>query len=175
MTATPACAGPAVHRHYVSWLTAPQTMTPESINAIMVKLDIADRQALFIVLANDGLVNRLGTGAVNNTENDLFIGRTNDPLFTELRAQVRPEWLDRFGEYDVPSKAGSTCKLSVLFKAAQGDKGGVSFIYGSESQGPPGDICHFVTEAVRLTDPWYEKQKQMAANSKKDRPWWRPW
>jgi hypothetical protein len=59
-------------------------MTPESINAIMVKLDVAGRQALFIVLANDGLVNRLGTGAVTNTENDLFIGRTNDPVFAQL-------------------------------------------------------------------------------------------
>src|SRR5437016_554446 len=115
-------------------------MKPESINAVMVKLDIADRQALFIVLANDGLVNRLGTGAVNNTENDLFIGRTNDPLFAQLRAQIPPKWMDRFGSYDVSSKAGSTCKLSVLFKAAEGEDGGVSFVYGSESQGPPGDI-----------------------------------
>lgn len=150
-------------------------MTPETINAIMVKLDVADRQALFIVLAHDGLVNRLGTGAVNNTENDLFIGRTNDPLFAQLRAQVRPEWMEHFGSYDVPSKAGSTCTLSVLFKAAGGDEGGLRFVYGSESQGPPGDICQFVTEAVRLTDPWYEKQKQMAANPKKDKPWWKPW
>jgi hypothetical protein len=147
------------------------TMTPESINAIMVKLDIADRQALFIVLADDGLVNRLGTGAVNNTENDLFIGRTSEPLFAQLRAKVRPEWMDRFGSYDVASKTGSTCKLSVLFEAAEGEGGGVSFVYGSESQGPPGDICQFVTEAVRLTDPWYEKQKQTAANAKKDKPW----
>jgi hypothetical protein len=150
-------------------------MTPESINAIMVKLDVAGRQALFIVLANDGLVNRLGTGAVTNTENDLFIGRTNDPVFAQLRAEVRAEWMDHFGSYDVSPKAGSTCKLTLLFKANEGEEGGVRFVYGSESEGPPGDICQFVTEAVRLTDSWYGKQKQMAANPKKDKPWWRPW
>src|SRR5262245_23162358 len=98
-------------------------MTPETINAIMVKLDIADHQALFIVFAKDGLVNRLGTGAVNNTENGLFIGRTNEPLFAQLRAQVRPEWMEHFGTYDVPSQVGSTCKLSVLFQAEEGEEG----------------------------------------------------
>ncbi|MCE9555711.1 MAG: hypothetical protein K8T91_20365 [Planctomycetes bacterium] len=150
-------------------------MTPESIAAIMVKLEVAQRQSLFIVLANDGLVNRLGTGAANNTENDLFIGRTSEPLFAKLRAEVRNEWMDRFGSYDVPSKAGSVCVLSVLFKATDGEDGGMQFEYGSESQGPPGDICQFVTEAVHLTDPWYEEQKQMAAAPKKRKPWWRLW
>jgi hypothetical protein len=150
-------------------------MTPDSINAILVKLDVADRQALFVLLAEDGLVNRLGTGAVNNSENDLFMGRTNDPLFAQLRAQIRPEWMEHFGSYDVPSKAGTTCTLSVLFKAAEGNEGGVRFVYGSESQGPPGDIRQFVMEAVRLTDPWYEKQKQMAAAPKKGKAWWRLW
>jgi hypothetical protein len=150
-------------------------MTPELINAIIVKLDISDRQALFVLLANDGAVNRSGTGAVNNTDNDLFIGRTNDPLFEQLRAQIRPGWMDRLGSYDIPSKAGITCTLSVLFKTTEGEEGGVRFVYGSESQGPPGDICQFVTEAVRLTDPWYEKQKQLTAAPKKNKPWWRPW
>jgi hypothetical protein len=83
--------------------------------------------------------------------------------------------MDHFGSYDVPSKAGSTCTLSVLFKAAEGEEGGVRFVYGSESQGPPGDICQFVAEVVRLTNPWYEKQKQMVAAGKRAKPWWRLW
>lgn len=149
-------------------------MTPDSINAIMVKLDVAERQLLFIVLAADGLVNRVGTGAMNNSENDLFIGRTTDPLFATLREQVRPEWLEHFGAYDIPGKVGSTCTLSLLFKTSEGQEGGIQFVYGSESQGPPSDICEFVTEAVRLTDPWYATQKQMAA-PKKSKPWWRLW
>jgi len=146
-------------------------MTPESINAILVMLEIADRKALFILLADDGLVNRLGTGTVDNTENDLYIGHTSDPLFAQLRAQIRPMWMDHFGSYDVPSKAGSVCTLSVLFNAP-GEQGGVRIIYGSESQGPPDDIREFVEEAVRLTDPWYEKQKQIMGPPKKKKPWW---
>jgi hypothetical protein len=150
-------------------------MTPDSIKAIMVKLEVADRQALFVVLADDGLVNRVGTGAVNNSQNDLFIGRTNEPLFAQLRAQVRDEWLNHFGVYDIPAKAGRICTLSVLFKGAEGEEGGLRFVYGPESSGPPRDICQFVTEAVRLTDPWHERQKQLVAAPKKNKPWWRPW
>jgi hypothetical protein len=150
-------------------------MNPESIRSIMVALEVADQPALFVLLADDGLVNRLGTGAVNNTEIDLYIGRTNDPLFAQLREKVRPEWMNHFGSYDIPSKVGSTCSLSVLFKAAEGEEGGVRFRYGSQSDGPPEDIRQFVLEAICLTDPWYEKQKQMAAASKKKKPWWRLW
>lgn len=140
-------------------------MTPESISTIMVKLDVADRQVLFIVLADDGLVNRLGTGAVGNGENDLFIGHTADSLFKELRAMVRARWMDHLGSYDVASKVGKTCILSVLFRTPDGEEGGLRFVYGSESQGPPGEICQFIREAVRLTDPWYAKQKEAATRS----------
>lgn len=133
-------------------------MTPQSINAIMVKLEITCRQALFIVLAADGLVNRQGMGTVNNTENDLFIGRTDAPLFAELRALIRPEWMDRFGSYDVPDKVGEICNLAVLFKADNGEEGGLQFFYGSASQGPPSDVGGFVREAVRMTASWYDEQ-----------------
>lgn len=150
------------------------TMTPESIKAIMVTLDADQGRALFIVLTDDQSVNRLGTGAVNNDENDLFIGKTDDPLFLQLRAMVRPEWLQHFGRYDIPSKVGSICKLTLLFKFAA-EEGGIEFSYGSDSQGPPGDIVHFVTEAVRLTDPWYARQKSLVANRKQSKPWWRFW
>jgi hypothetical protein len=151
-------------------------MTPESITATLIKLDIDGRQSLFVVLAADGLVNRLGTGSVDNSENDLFIGRTSEPLFSQLRARVQPQWMAQLGGYDVPDKVGSACTLSVLFQGSNGEEGGLEFSYGSESQGPPAEICAFVTEAVRLTDPWYEQQKRMVRESKKKKkPWWRPW
>jgi hypothetical protein len=136
-------------------------MDRDSIAAILVELIVEDRQALFALLAEDGLVNRLGTGAVDNAERDLFIGRATEPLFAELRARIRPEWMAHQGEYDVPEKAGATCTLLVAFKGRDGEEAGFRFIYGSESQGPPGDICDFVTAAVRLTDPWFERQKQL--------------
>jgi len=144
----------------VSWPNVETTITPDSVKGIMVTLDVDDRRVLFIVLTDDGLVNRQGTGTLGNLDNDLFIGLSDEPIFEQLRAQIQPEWMQRLGAYGTRSKAGSTCTLSILFKAEEGREGGIRFVYGSESEGPPGDIAQFVTEAVRLTDPWHEKQRQ---------------
>jgi hypothetical protein len=150
-------------------------MNSESIKAIMVELEVESRQSLFVLLTDDGLVNRLGTGAVDNAERSLFIGHTNEPLFAELRAKVQPEWMSHQGAYDVGKKAGRTCTLTIMFKDTEGQEGGFRFRYGSKSEGPPGDICQFVAEAVRLTDPWYEDQKLMAGGPKRTKPWWKIW
>ena len=63
---------------------------------------------------------------------------------------------------------GSVCTLLVLFKASGGEEGGLRFVYGSHSEGPPPDVSRFVREAVRLTDPWYADQKQMAARYREE-------
>jgi hypothetical protein len=150
-------------------------MTTDSIRIIFVKMEVDGRQNLCVLLAQDGLVNRLGTGTVNNSERDLFIGHTNEPLFTQLRDKLRPEWLAHGGTYDIPNKIGRTCTLTILVQDAGGQGYGVGFRYGSRSQGPPLDICQFVTEAVRLTDPWYEQQKSMVSGRPSTRPWWKAW
>ena len=150
-------------------------MTMESLRVIMVDLDVDGRQSLVVLLAEDGTVNRLGTGAVSNTERTFFIGRTNEALFAQLREQVEPEWIAHQGAYDVPDKKGSTCTLTIMFKHADGQENSFRFRYGSKSQGPPSDICQFVAEAVRLTDPWYEQQKVSAGGPARTKPWWKVW
>ena len=150
-------------------------MTKESIKGIFVELEIDGKPSLVILLADDGLVNRLGSGTVDNTERDLFIGRANEPLFAQLRDKVQPEWLSHPGAYDVPEKVGRTCELRIILKASASPEFGLRFRYGSESQGPPGDICQFVAEAVRLTDSWYEEQKVIAGGLKRAKAWWKIW
>src|SRR5258705_7694801 len=76
---------------HVSWSPPTLQMTKESIKAIFVELEIDGKQSLAVLLVDDGLVNRLGTGAVDNTERDLFIGRANESLFAQLRDKVQPE------------------------------------------------------------------------------------
>lgn len=46
----------------------------ESVTTIVVTPEIDSQQSLFVPLVADGIVNRLGTGAVDNAENDVFIG-----------------------------------------------------------------------------------------------------
>src|SRR5262249_33807988 len=59
--------------------------TPEpaadEFHGIMVTLKVGGEQSLFIMLGADGSINRVGTGAVDNAERDMFIGRTDPALF----------------------------------------------------------------------------------------------
>ena len=150
-------------------------MTMESLRVIMVDLDVDGQQSLVVLLDQEGLVNRLGTGAVNNTERKFFIGRTDQPLFAQLRDKVDSAWITHQGAYEVPEKRGSLCTLTIMFQHADGQENAIRFRYGSESEGPPGDICHFVAEAVRLTDPWYGQQKLLAGGEARAKPWWKLW
>jgi len=134
-------------------------MMKDSIQAILVELRVDDECSLFVLLAEDGLVNRQGTGTVDNSERTLFVGRAKEPLFARLRNKIRPDWMAHQRAYDIPEKAGRICTLRILFRHGDGRETGFRFRYGSHSQGPPSDICDFVNAAVRLTDRWYEDQK----------------
>ena len=72
---------------------------------------------------------------------------------------MNPEWIAHQGAYDVPEKRGSICELTIVFNHADGQENIFRFRYGSESRGPLSDMCQFVIDAVRLTNPWYEEQK----------------
>jgi len=148
------------------------------IQAVHVTLKIGDEQALFILLAADGSINRLGTGSVNNKDKDLFIGITKDSLFDQLMSNLDDEMLNYMGGYDVPEKHGKPCELMIGLSFASDDDNGFAFRYGSESEGPPGEIVQFVTSAVQLTDPWFREQKKMVQGAKSDdnkKPWWKFW
>jgi hypothetical protein len=147
------------------------------ISAVHITLEAGDKQALFILLAADGSINRLGTGSVANTDNDLFIGVTEEPLFAKLMGHLDDEMLKYMGGYDVPNQQGVPCKLSIGLSFANAEANGFGFRYGSESEGPPREIIQFVTAAVNLTDPWFRQQKKIVgkAESGRDKPWWKIW
>jgi hypothetical protein len=147
------------------------------IRAVTISLETGGKTALFILLAADGSINRMGTGAVNNKDKDLFIGVTKKTLFDQLMACLDDGMLKHTGGYDVPERRGVTCKLSIGFSFTNGKEDGFGFRYGAESSGPPGEIAQFVMKAVELTDPWFEKQKQMVkgAGPKRKKPWWKFW
>jgi len=151
-------------------------LTKGSIKGILLDLEVEGAQSLFVLLADDGAVNRLGTGTVDNDERDLFIGLAEEPMFEQLRDKFQPEWMSRDGEYDVVDKEGRTCTLTIIVTFDGGRELSWRFRYGSESNGPPDDICEFVAAAVRLTEPWYQDQKLIAASGPRtSKPWWKFW
>ena len=141
--------------------TPSPTPTIDDISLIWVRIGVEEHAALFILLDSDGTVNRLGTGAVDNSENEFYIGKTTEALFQKLHSQIDPDWLSHVGSsYAIPEQKGKACELIVGFVLRDGREGTLEFKYGSESQGPPDDIMQFVIKAVKLTDPWYERFRE---------------
>jgi hypothetical protein len=138
--------------------TSSPTPTIDDISLIWLRISVEERAALFILLGSDGTVKRLGTGTVENSENDFYIGKTAEPLFQKLHSQIDPGWLPQMGSiYSMPKQKGMACELIVGFVLQDGRGSSLKFKYGSESQGPPDDIVQFVIKAAKLTDPWYER------------------
>ena len=135
------------------------------IQLVNITLEIDGKKVLFVLLSQDGTVNRLGKGSVDNTENDLFIGRTPEPLIEQAKTALTDEMLNYMGGYDVPKQKGPACRLSIVFQFANGDENGFGFSYGANSDGPPHEITQFVMAAIEAAEPWYREQKAMVSGS----------
>lgn len=133
----------------------------EDISAVMVSLEIENKNSLFVLLAKDGSINRLGTGTEDNKENSMYIGITSSETFEKLIKQINPKFFDWNGEYGSSEIKGKSCKLMVGFKLNDGTETGSVWNYGTQSQGPPPEIREFVVAAVEATEPWYEEQKKI--------------
>jgi hypothetical protein len=146
----------------LGWFRRKRASVRDDVCGVMVTLVIGSEQSLFILLGSDGSINRLGTGAVDNTERDMFIGRTDPGLFGQLREQITAELLGWCGQSRAdPDPRGQVCELTVGFQRAGGEECLTSWRYGSQSQGPPSEVAQFVLAAVRATDPWFAQQRAM--------------
>jgi len=149
---------------------AKASMHPKNISeidALTISLDVGQQSALFILLAADGTINRMGTGTTQNAQGDLFIGKADRSIFQSVRSLVTDEMILSLGQgYEMRNPEGQRCKLTLTFKFKDGMSSGLVFLYGSESAGPPKRIADFVRTAVAKTDPWYEDFRQKALQRK---------
>jgi hypothetical protein len=132
------------------------------IAVIMVVLLVDGEQSLFIMLSEDGTINRMGNGSIDQIERQMFIGRLDSGVFRQLRSQVTDGVVYFLGQrLAAPEPKGKLCELSVLFKYADGREAKSVWRYGSESQGPHPEVCTFVVAAAQVTEPWFQQQKEM--------------
>mgnify|MGYP001549385338 CR=1 FL=1 len=132
--------------------------TVSEIDAVTILLEIEGETSLFILLAEDGSINRRGTGTMEDA-GGLFLGVIQEPLFSQLMANLNDEVLDHMGAYINDEPKGALCELTIGFSFRDADDNGFAFRYGSESEGPPGVIVQFVMSAIELTEPWYQETK----------------
>ena len=139
---------------------------PNSITGVFVDLKVDGDLSLFALLAADGSINRLGTGAVNNTEKEMFIGIADPKLFEDVRSRITVDLLKWVGARADPNPRGKVCELVVGFMLTNREEYAIQFKYGSESIGPPPEVARFVIAVVETTDPWYENFKVMTTKQK---------
>ena len=135
----------------------------DEVSSIMVTIDVGGTKLLFILLAQDGTINRMGTGTANNTDNDMFIGMSDGAAFTRVRELAGPIIDNWIGSYGVPDPRGKSCELLVGLRTSDGRELMSHWKYGSESQGPPPELASIARKAVEETDNWWQEQKATAA------------
>ena len=103
-----------------------------------MSLKVEEELSLFALLAADGSINRLGTGAVGNTEKEMFIGVISDPKpFQILRAHISPDLFKWIGGRADQTPKGKICELTIWLFLPNKEESTIYFKYGSESIGPP--------------------------------------
>lgn len=139
---------------------------PQGITGVGIALKVDDDLSLFGLLATDGSINRLGTGALHNTEKEMFIGITDPKPFQSLRAQITPELLKWVGGRADQNLRGKVCELQIYLMLADKTEQSIYFKYGSDSMEPPPEVSRFVTAFMEATNPWYEAQKAMVGKQR---------
>ncbi|MBN2358938.1 MAG: hypothetical protein JXR83_05760 [Deltaproteobacteria bacterium] len=140
----------------------------ENLAQVAVSLDIAGRRSLFVLLSEDGSINRMGTGSPASPDNDLYIGAGQSALFTSFLERVPEEIFAFQGRYEVRERTGAECELAILFGTRANETVGFEFRYGAESEGPPREICDLVRAAVDVTDHWYREQQAMTGDGRQN-------
>ena len=136
----------------------------DRVTAAMIRLDIGSERSLFIVFGADGTVNRMGTGEEGSVEKRFFAGSTREPILARFLDGVREQALESPGSFVLPEPKGTPTTLDIRFVTDDRELK-FQFQFGSESEGPPGEICGWVERAVELTDPWYEEEKKRASRT----------
>ena len=145
----------------------PEAVPSAAFDKALVTLKINGDTALFILLAEDGTVNRMGNGSLTNSDHEMYIGRQPEPLFARFIDRITPQMLEHQGAYELPNRVGANCELTLLLGYRDSKRSaGFKFIYGSESQGPPPEIVELVRYAAEVTTPWHEQQKRIAKAKK---------
>ena len=133
------------------------------IGALAITLDVNRKPSLFLMLAADGTINRMGSGTLEDSGGQLFVGQTDPAIFETVRSHLTEAMLELLGKtFQDQNRRGVPCKLTLTFQFKDGTWNGFGFLYRSESEGMRKDVADYVTAAVRGTDPWYENLKRTA-------------
>jgi len=127
--------------------------------ALTIDVEVSNKNSLLILLAKDGTINRARSGIVDTTDKNFFMGVTTEKLFDSVMATV-PD--DLFSYCNQPSTACDTTKQTCVVKYSfSGETSGMECGYcvNGSLENLPKPILEYIKNAIRITDPWYQSQK----------------
>ena len=145
------------------WAEGANMINQEDVTGLAITLKVEDDLSLLVLVAADGSINRLGTGTVNNTEKEMFIGVTDPKLFENIRPHLNSDVIRWIGARADQAPKGKICELTIELFFANKEQRAIYFKYGSESMGPPPEISRLILTAIEITNPWYEEFKGATA------------
>jgi hypothetical protein len=133
---------------------------PANFLGTTIDIEISNKTCLAIFLAKDGAINRKGTMALHPDDKEFFIGTTKEPVFDRLVNTISNELLEYCNKPSPPcDTTRPACKARISFGNNASAKSFEYCVNGTFND-LPAPIKNYVTEAVRLTDPWYENQRK---------------
>ena len=160
----------------------------DKLDNCLVSLDVGDKNALFIVLMKDGTICRRGNGNPDK-EFELLKGYSDLQHYQAFMMTVDEDLFRYSGVFDQTPIIGKPCKMMIVFSGPDGEEAGFKVNYGEDSKGPPREIVELLVNAVKITDPWYEEERNKIKSGPNDSPeispightpdtkkkWWRMW
>ena len=145
-------------------------MVKHLIDKVLITLEVGDKTALLILLAQDGSIHRKGNGNPNSTGLVLAQGISHLGHFEALMMTIDENIFNYTGVIKQPQPVGNECRLSLIFHGRNEIDFSFRVVYGAESEGPPQELAQVLINAVKITEAWY--QDQLKPEEKK---WWQVW
>lgn len=130
----------------------------EDLDSCFITVDCNGELVLVVLLSREGSINRMGDLYYPPRGDPWHIGRVEEPLFDSLLEVVTDDMLLYAGRYEVPERLGMECECKIVFGTKEGGVTGFDILYGTESQGPPGELLTVIARAMELTDNWWKAQ-----------------
>ena len=145
-----------------------RSIKKEDITAFLLTIDVNERKNLIILINSDGTLCRMGSGAYDNTDTELYYGKVKEPLLKNLINEMTHDIFEFQGQY-ILSLDGTPCRI-LLKLYNEKEMVIYEFIYGSKFQGLPDEIRNVLAAALSLTEDWYQQQQMLPkAESVSDR------
>ena len=146
-------------------------MVKHLIDKALITLEVGDRTALLVLVAQDGSIHRKGNGNPENTDLMLVQGISHAGHFEALMMTIDESIFEHTGLIRLPNPVGRECRLSLIFQGKNDVDFSFRVIYGEDSAGPPQELAQILINAVKLTEGWYQEQLKPEAEKK----WWQVW